>query len=304
MITTREVEAAARRTAGRVRRTPILVDGPALLKLEYLQFAGSFKTRGMMNKILTAAEAGLPEAGVIAASGGNAGLAAAYAARELGVPAEIFVPLTAPPVKVAKLAKLGARVVQAGNEYAEAYAAAVVQAEASGALFCHAYDDPDMVAGNGTLGLELLDQLPDGFDTVLVAVGGGGLIAGIAAALHGRAKVVAVEPRTSACLHAALEAGGPVDVPVSGVAVDSLGARRVGTIAYETVVEAKLPAVLVDDQAIIDARRHLWDDYRIVVEHGTAAAQAALTSGAYVPEPGERVVVLLCGANTNPADLA
>ena len=304
MIPTHEVEAAARRTAGRLRRTPILADGPLLLKLEYLQFAGSFKTRGMLNKILTAAETGLPEAGVIAASGGNAGLAAAYAARELGVAAEIFVPVTAPPVKVAKLAKLGARVVQVGNEYAEAYAAAVVQAEASGALFCHAYDDPAMVAGNGTLGLELLDQLPEGFDTVLVAVGGGGLIAGVAAALHGRARVVAVEPETSPCLHAALAAGGPVDVPVSGVAVDSLGARRAGVIAYETAVEAKLPSILVGDQAIVDARRQLWDDYRIAVEHGTAAAQAALTSGAYVPEPGERVVVLLCGANTNPADLA
>ena len=304
MIPTQEVEAAARRTAGRLRRTPILADGPLLLKLEYLQFAGSFKTRGMLNKILTAAETGLPGAGVIAASGGNAGLAAAYAARELGVAAEIFVPVTAPPVKVAKLAKLGARVVQVGNEYAEAYAAAVVQAEASGALFCHAYDDPAMVAGNGTLGLELLDQLPEGFDTVLVAVGGGGLIAGVAAALHGRARVVAVEPETSPCLHAALAAGGPVDVPVSGVAVDSLGARRAGVIAYETAVEAKLPSILVGDQAIVDARRQLWDDYRIAVEHGTAAAQAALTSGAYVPEPGERVVVLLCGANTNPADLA
>jgi threonine dehydratase len=299
-----EVEAAARRVAGRIRRTPVLSDGPVLLKLEFLQHAGSFKTRGMFNKILAAAERGLPAAGVIAASGGNAGLAAAYAARELGVPAEIYVPVNAPPVKVAKLGKLGARVVQAGNEYAEAYAAAIVQAEVTGALFCHAYDDPDMVAGNGTLGLELIEQLPDGFDTVLVAVGGGGLIAGVTAALHGRARVVAVEPVTSAALHAALEAGGPVDVPVSGVAADSLGARRAGTIAYETAVAAQLPSVLVSDQAIVDARRMLWEDHRIVVEHGTAAAQAALISGAYVPEPGERVVVLLCGANTNPADLA
>ncbi|AGZ40083.1 threonine/serine dehydratase [Actinoplanes friuliensis] len=304
MTPTSEVEAAAQRIAGRVRRTPVLQDGPVLLKLEFLQHAGSFKTRGMFNKILTAAERGLPEAGVIAASGGNAGLAAAYAARELGVPAEIYVPVTAPPVKVAKLSKLGARVTQTGSEYAEAYAAAIVQAEVTGALFCHAYDDPDMVAGNGTLGLELLEQLPDGFDTVLVAVGGGGLIAGVAAALDGRAKVVAVEPRTSSALHAALAAGGPVDVPVSGVAVDSLGARRAGTIAYTTAVAAGLPSVLVEDQAIVDARRQLWEDYRVAVEHGTAAAQAALTSGAYVPAPGERVVVLLCGANTNPADLA
>jgi threonine dehydratase len=161
-----------------------------------------------------------------------------------------------------------------------------------------------MVAGNGTLGLELIEQVPGGFDSVLVAVGGGGLIAGVAAALHDRARVVAVEPVTSAALHAALAAGGPVDVPVSGVAADALGARRAGTIAYEMAAAAHLPSVLVDDQAIVDARRALWEDYRIVVEHGTAAAQAALTSGAYVPEPGERVVVLLCGANTNPADLA
>ncbi|GID98300.1 serine/threonine dehydratase [Amorphoplanes digitatis] len=304
MTPTSEVEAAARRIAGRVRRTPLLRDSPTLLKLEFLQHAGSFKTRGMFNKILVAAERGLPAAGVIAASGGNAGLAAAYAARELSVPAEIYVPVTAPSVKVAKLGKLGARVVQVGDEYAEAYAAAVVQAEVTGALFCHAYDDPDMVAGNGTLGLELLEQAPDGFDTVLVAVGGGGLIAGLAAALRGRARVVAVEPYASSALHAALAAGGPVDVGVSGVAADSLGARRVGTIAYETVVAERIQSVLVDDRAIVEARRQLWEEYRVAVEHGTAAAQAALNSGAYVPDEGERVVVLLCGANTDPTDLA
>ncbi|MFI7597561.1 serine/threonine dehydratase [Actinoplanes sp. NPDC049681] len=304
-MTPREaIEAAARRIGGRVRRTPVLMDGPVGYKLELVQHAGSFKTRGMLNKILVAAERGLPASGIIAASGGNAGLAAAYAARELGVAAEIYVPVTAPAVKVAKLAKLGAHVTQAGGEYAEAYAAAVVQAERTGALFCHAYDDPDMVAGNGTLGLELLEQLPDGFDTVLVAVGGGGLIAGVAAALHGRAKVVAVEPRTAQALHAALAAGEPVDVPVSGVAADSLGARRAGAIAFATAVETGLTSVLVDDQAISEARRRLWDDYRLAVEHGTAAARAALDSGAYVPEPGERVIVLLCGANTDPADLA
>ncbi|MEV6599280.1 threonine/serine dehydratase [Actinoplanes sp. NPDC051346] len=304
MISREAIEAAARRIEGRVRRTPVLFDGSVGYKLELVQHAGSFKTRGMLNKILTAAEVGLPAAGIIAASGGNAGLAAAYAARELGVPAEIYVPVTAPPVKVAKLAKLGARVVQAGDEYAEAYAAALERAGHSGALFCHAYDDPDMVAGNGTLGLELLEQVPGGFDTVLVAVGGGGLIAGVAAAVHGRAKVVAVEPRNAPALHAALEAGEPVDVPVSGVAADSLGARRVGTIAFETAVAAGLTSVLVDDQAIVEARRRLWEDYRVAVEHGTAAAQAALTSGAYVPDPDERVIVLLCGANTDPADLA
>ncbi|GAB1645850.1 serine/threonine dehydratase [Krasilnikovia sp. MM14-A1259] len=304
MTTGDDVRAATARIAGRVRRTPVLRDGAALFKLEYLQHTGSFKARGMLNRVLAAAQRGaLPPAGIIAASGGNAGLAAAYAAREVGVPAEVFVPVTAPPVKVAKLGKLGARVVQTGAEYAEAYAAAVVQAEATGALFCHAYDDPDMVAGNGSAGLELLEQLPDGFDTVLVAVGGGGLVAGVAAALHGHARVVAVEPQGCATLASALAAGAPVDVPVSGVAADSLGARRIGRIGYEVAVRTRVSSVLVSDEAIVDARRRLWQDYRIVVEHGAATAQAALTGGAYVPAAGERVVVLLCGANTDPADL-
>jgi threonine dehydratase len=305
VITESDVRAAERRTAGRIRRTPVLrADGPGWFKLEYLQHTGSFKTRGMLNQILAGAERGdLPEVGIVAASGGNAGLAAAYAARELGVPAEVFVPVNAPPVKVAKLAKLGARVSQVGTEYAEAYAQAVVHAEATGALFCHAYDDADMVAGNGTLGLELLEQLPDGFDTVLVAVGGGGLIAGVTAALREHVRIVAVESAGCPALHEAMRAGGPVDVPVSGVAADSLGARRAGQIAYDLTTAAGVRSVLVEDQAIVDARRQLWDDYRIAVEHGTAAAQAALTSGAYVPAAGERVVVLLCGANTNPADL-
>ncbi len=303
MITDDEVRAAATRIAGRVRRTPVMVSGPSQwFKLEYVQHAGSFKTRGMMNRIMAAGA--LPAAGVVAASGGNAGLAAAYAARELGVPAEVYVPETAPPVKVTKLGELGATVTRVGSEYAEAYAAAVIHAEATGALFCHAYDHPDMVAGNGTLGLELLDQLPDGFDTVLVAVGGGGLVAGVAAALHGTARIVAVEPETSAALHVALAEGGPVDVPVSGVAADSLGARRVGTIAYGTAVATGMTSVLVTDSAIVDARRRLWGDYRIAVEHGTAAAYAALTSGVYTPATNERVVVLLCGANTDPSDLA
>jgi len=302
IINTDDVRAAAQRVEGRVRRTPVMrVADNLWFKLEQTQHAGSFKTRGMVNQILAAPS--VPPAGIVAASGGNAGLAAAYAARELGISAEIYVPTTAPAVKVAKLGKLGARVVQVGDEYAEAYAAAVVAARSSGALFCHAYDDPSMVAGNGTLGLELLDQIPSGFDTVLVAVGGGGLIAGLIAALPG-VRVVSVEPATSQALHAALAAGGPVDVPVSGVAADSLGARRVGEIAYDMAVFASTPSVLVEDQAIVDARRRLWDDYRLAVEHGTAAAYAALTSDAYRPAEGERVVVLICGANTNPADLA
>lgn len=296
-----DVRVAAKRIDGWVRPTPVLAAGPDVwFKLEFLQHAGSFKTRGMMNRILAGPVA---EAGVIAASGGNAGLAAAYAARELGHPAEVFVPVTAPAVKVAKLAGLGARVVPAGREYAEAYAAAVVRAGQTGALFCHAYDDPEMVAGNGTIGVELLSQLPGGFDTVLVAVGGGGLLAGVAAGLRGSARIVGVEPANCRALHAALEVGEPVDVPVSGVAADSLGARRIGTIGFELARAAAVGSVLVEDSAIVEARRRLWDEYRIAVEHGTAAAWAALLTGAYRPSPGERVVVLLCGANTDPADL-
>ncbi|MFI6075530.1 threonine/serine dehydratase [Actinoplanes sp. NPDC051343] len=303
MIDVSDVRAAASRISGRIRHTPVLPVGASLwFKLEYTQHAGSFKTRGMLNQILSAPT--VPAAGIITASGGNAGLAAAYAARELGVPAEIYVPVTAPPVKVAKLGKLGARVVQVGNEYAEALSASVSRAAETGALFCHAYDDPAMIAGNGTLGLELLDQVPGGFDTVLVAVGGGGLIAGVIAALSPAARVVSVEPVTAAALHDALRSGGPVDVPVSGVAADSLGARRAGGIPYELASSFDVPTLLVEDDAIVDARRRLWDDYRIVVEHGTAAAYAALTSGVYQPAPGERVVVLLCGANTDPSDLA
>jgi len=301
IVSSDDVRAAAQRLDGRVRKTPVLrADGELWFKLEQTQHAGSFKTRGMFNQILAAGP--LPEAGIVAASGGNAGLAAAWAARELGIPAEVFVPVTAPAVKVAKLGRLGARVVQAGNEYAEAYNAARLSADASGALFCHAYDNPHMVAGNGTLALELQDQLPAGFDTVLVAVGGGGLIAGVIAALPPAVRVVAVEPITAAALHEALRAGAPVDVPVSGVAADSLGARRAGQLAFDLARAARTPAILVDDKAIVDARRRLWDDYRLAVEHGTAAAYAALTSGAYLPAAGERVV-LLCGANTNPADL-
>ncbi|GGN80012.1 threonine dehydratase [Actinoplanes lobatus] len=298
MIDLSDVRAAAKRVEGRVRRTPVLAAGPDLwFKLEFLQHAGSFKTRGMFNRIVDP-----PAAGIVAASGGNAGLAAAWAARELGVAAEVFVPVTAPAVKVAKLGKLGARVVQEGGEYAEAYAAATIRAGETGALFCHAYDGPEMVAGNGTIALELLSQVPDGFDTVLVAVGGGGLIGGLRAALSRDIRIVGVEPVTSCAFHAAQQAGHPVDVPVSGVAADSLGARRIGDVGFALARDAT--SVLVGDDAIIDARRRLWDDYRIVVEHGTAAAYAALLTKAYQPEPGERVVVLLCGANTDPADLA
>jgi threonine dehydratase len=312
VITRADVEAATHRIAGRVRRTPLAeLDygafapaGRVWLKLEFMQHSGSFKARGAFNRILAAAETGeLPAAGVIAASGGNAGLAVAYAAKSLDIPAEVYVPTTAPLVKLTKLGALGATVVQCGTEYAEAYEAATKRAADTGALFCHAYDQPEVCAGQGSVALELLDQLGQ-VDTVVLAVGGGGLMAGVATALQHRARVVGVEPETSPTLHAALAAGHPVDVEVSGIAADSLGARRVGTIAYEVAVRTGVHSVLVTDEAIVAARRLLWHHHRIVVEHGTAAALAALSSGAYHPTVGERITILLCGANTDPGDLA
>lgn len=303
-MTREDVERAAGRIAGRVRRTPVLQVSPTLtFKLELLQHAGSFKPRGAFNRLLSAEEHGLLTGqGVVAASGGNAGLAAAYAARELGVPARIFVPVNAPAPKVARLRTLDADVVQVGNEYAEAYEAAVVACEESGALLVHAFDQPEVVAGQGTLGLELLDEL-DGFDTVLVAVGGGGLIGGIATAIGDRAQVVGVEPELAPTLARALAAGERVDVQVGGLAADSLGARRLGELAFEAVKANSVPSLLVDEETIIAARNELWHEYHLAVEHGAAVGYAALLSGAYKPADGERVVVIICGANTDPSTL-
>ncbi|QFG21661.1 threonine/serine dehydratase [Actinomadura sp. WMMB 499] len=306
MIARPDVEAAAARIAGRVRRTPLLEIDPLVpagqmwLKLEYTQHTGSFKARGAFNHILAARDAGrLPDTGVVAASGGNAGLAFAHAAAHAGVPAEVFVPETAPQVKVDRLRALGATVVQVGTRYAQAAEASRKRAADTGALFCHAYDQPEVCAGQGTLGLEL----PDGIDTVLIAVGGGGLMAGVAAALEGRARVVGVEPEAIPTLERAMAAGRPVDVDVSGVAADSLGATRLGEIAHAVASRTGVRPVLVSDDAIVEARRAIWDGYRIAVEHGTAAAVAALRTGAYRPAPDERVAVVLCGANTDPSSL-
>ena len=310
MITRADVDAAAVRIAGRPRRTPVLrlddgtAAGPVWVKLELLQHTGTFKARGAVNRVLGAAERGEldPAVGIVVASGGNAGLANAWAAAAVGVPATVFVPTTAPRVKVDRLRQLGATVVQRGGEYATAYAAAVEHAVGTGAVYCHAYDQPEIAAGAGTLGTELLEQVGD-VDTVVVAVGGGGLMAGVAAAVEGAARVVGVEPANAPTLHAAVAAGAPVDVAVSGVAADALGARRIGDIGWSVAVRTGVQPVLVPDEAIIEARRRLWAEHRIAVEHGAATAYAALTSGAWTPEPGERTVVVLCGANTDPADL-
>jgi threonine dehydratase len=296
-----DVVAADRRIDGLVRRTPVieaeLLGLPLLLKLELLQHTGSFKPRGAVSRILSAQ---VPEAGVIAASGGNAGLGVAYAARAVGAPAEIFVPESTPPIKISRLHDLGAQVVVTGAFYGDAAAACSVRAVESGALLVHAYDQPEVAAGNGTVGLELAPYEPD---TVLVAVGGGGLIGGIGAALEGRAKVVAVEPTDTQALHAALAAGRPVDVTVGGVAADSLGAPRVGDICFAVAVRTGMESVVVPDEAITEARRLLWEELRVVAEPGGATALAALVCGAYKPEPAERVAVVVCGGNTDPSTL-
>ena len=252
----------------------------------------------MLNRLLTAdLQAG---SRVVAASGGNAGLAVAYAARELGLTAHIVVPVTAPPVKVARLRALGAAVVQEGSVYAEALAVAEGYATRAGLALVHAYDQPEVCAGNGTLALELVEQVGP-VDTVLVATGGGGLIAGIAAALADRARVIAVEPERCPTLHAALTAGAPVDVDVGGIAADSLGASRIGSVCWEIAQATGMSSVLVPDEAIARARGRLWSELRVLAEYGGAAALAALVTGAYLPEPGERVAAVVCGGNTDPS---
>jgi len=302
-----DIDAAAARISRRIRRTPVIdldagalgLDRDLVLKLELLQHTGSFKPRGAFNRVLSAQ---VPDAGLVAASGGNHGLAVAHVARTLGVPAEVFVPTASSAVKVARLRSYGVRVVVGGDYYADAYAASAERARETGALVVHAYEGTATVAGQGTVARELEEQRPD-VDTVLVACGGGGLVGGIASWYGRRARVVSVEPERIPTLAAAVEHGAPVDVDVSGVASDSLGARRLGATSFRAVVAAGVLSVLVPDAAILDARQRLWDDVRIATEAGGATAVAALTSGAYRPAPGERVAVVVCGANTDPRDL-
>ena len=303
-----DVLAAAERIGPHVRTTPVVELAPdprwagarVVLKLESLQHAGSFKARGAVHRILTTPD--VRRRGVIAASGGNHGLAVAYAARRLDVPAEVFVPEIASPVKLAALRDYAAQVTVGGRHYADAYDAMLTRAAETDAHVVHAYDDPAVAAGQGTLGVELLAQAGS-VDTVLVAVGGGGLLAGVAAAIDGRARVVAVEPEMIPTLHAALEAGAPVDVEVGGVAADSLGARRIGEVGLAAARRFGVPSVLVPDEAILAARRLLWQELRVAAEAGGAAALAALLCRAYAPGDGERVAVVVCGGNTDPRDL-
>ncbi len=298
-----DIRAAYARIRDHIRRTPVVNlpkgdfghDGPVSLKLEFLQHAGSFKPRGAFNTLLSK---DVPAAGVAAASGGNHGAAVAYAAHSLGVPARVFVPEIASKPKVDAIRRHGAEVVIGGPRYADAAIACAEYMAETGALSIHAYDAPETIAGQGTVAIEWLEDQPD-LDTVLVAAGGGGLVSGVSAFLHGRVKVVAVEPEGSCALHAALEAGGPVDVEVNSVAADSLGARNTGALVHEICRAAVDHVALVTDDAITQAQRRLWLDWRIATEPGGAAALAALTSGAYRPRPGERVGVLVCGANVD-----
>jgi threonine dehydratase len=293
-----------RRIAAAVRRTPVIdveIEGRLVcLKLECLQHTGSFKPRGAFANLMGSA---IPAAGVAAASGGNHGAAVAFAARALGVPAHIFVPETTPPAKIARIASYGAEIVLAGERYAGALARSQAFVEQTGALAVHAYDSPATLNGQGTVGRELEEQAPD-LDTVLVAVGGGGLIGGIAAWYGGDRKVVGVEPESCNALHAALAAGRPVDVSPSGYAVDSLGASRVGSLVFPIARQAVDSVVLVRDDDIALARKWLWSELRVITEPGGATALAALLSGAYEPAPGERVGIIVCGANTDFAAFA
>ncbi len=297
-----DIKAAATRIDGYVQRTPVVsvsgfgLNHPVALKLEQMQHTGTFKARGAFNTLLSH---DVPAAGLVAASGGNHGAAVAYAAHELGHKARIFVPEMAGPAKVALIRDARADLVVVPGAYSDALDQALAYEADTGAMQIHAYDAPATVAGQGTCALEWEQQGLDA-DTVLIAVGGGGLIGGAMAWFDGRRRVVAVEPETSCALNAALAAGDPVDVDVSGVAANALGARRIGQICFDLAVSSGVESVLVNDAAITKAQQALWRQTRQLVEPAGATALAALMSGAYRPEPDEKVAVLICGANVAP----
>ncbi|RWL44187.1 MAG: threonine/serine dehydratase [Mesorhizobium sp.] len=306
-ITRERIAAVEPRIRPYVRHTPVMrVDMadfgkspfPVDLKLECLQHSGSFKARGAFTNLLTRP---VPEAGVVAASGGNHGAAVAYAAMKLGHKASIFVPEVSPPAKLARIRGYGADLVVGGARYAEALAASEDFAARTGALQIHAFNQEETLLGQGTLGLEIEADLPE-IDTLLVAVGGGGLIGGIAAWFAGRIRIVAIEPEGAPTLYRALEAGEPVDAPAEGIAADSLAPKRVGEMMFPIAEAFVERSILVSDDDIIAAQKALWDRVRIIAEPGGAAAFAAMLSGRYMPAEGERVAVLVCGSNTNPAN--
>jgi threonine dehydratase len=308
MINQNDIRAAQERIKSHIRLTPLLDvaiaanagNGVAAqsvqLKLEYLQRGGTFKARGAFNALLS--QSSLPAAGVVAASGGNHGIAVATAAQTLQIPAHIFVPTIASAAKVQTLQRLGAVVHQQGERFADAYAASQLFATQTGALQTHAYDQFETLCGQGTVAKEWQEQNTNNpLDTVLVAVGGGGLIGGMAAWYRGSTKVVAVESEGCATLHRALAAGKPTDGPVGGLAADSLGATRIGELMFPIAQQFISQSILVSDDAIAQAQTWAWRELRIACEPGGAAALAALLSGRYKPEPNERVGVLMCGAN-------
>jgi threonine dehydratase len=305
MISRTEIQDAGRRIAMHVRRTPVIaleerafgIDARIFFKLECLQHTGSFKPRGAFNCILSSK---IDKAGVIAASGGNHGAAVAYAAHKLGHRAEIFVPVITPKNKVDRLRQYDSTINVAGNNYAEALAASRERAVQTGAVAIHAYDDARVLAGQGTLGMELEEQVR-GLDSVLIAVGGGGLIGGVASWYQERVRVIAVEPERAPTLHNSLAAGHVVEVETGGVAADSLGARRVGDLMFPVAQKFVPQSVLVSDEQIVEAQRTLWQHLRLIAEPGGATALAALLSGVYKPHPGERVGVVLCGSNAELA---
>jgi threonine dehydratase len=302
-----DIIAAYRLIRPHVRRTPIVeasgsdfgLDPVALtFKLEFMQHAGVFKARGAFANLLMRK---IPPVGVCAASGGNHGVAVAYAAMKRGVRAKIFLPTVSSPAKIARIREYGADLVVAGDLYADALAASEAYIAQSGALPVHAFDQRETLLGQGSVGLELEEQAPH-LDTLLVAVGGGGLIGGIAAWYAGRIRVVAVEPELSPTLERALAAGRPVDAPAGGIAADSLAPRRVGELMFPIAQRHIASVVLVTDDAIRRAQKALWATLRIVAEPGAAAPLAALLAGRYRPQPGEKVGVLICGANTTAVD--
>ena len=307
MISPQQIQSTYDVITAHIRRTPVIeIDGgdfgvavPTLaLKLESLQHAGSFKARGAFTNLLTRK---LPQAGVVAASGGNHGAAVAFAAMKRKVPAKIFVPSVASPAKIQQITDYGADLVVGGERYAEALAASETWVARSGAMPIHAFDQVETLLGQGTVGLELESQAAH-LTTLLVAVGGGGLIAGISAWYQGRIKIVGVEPEKAPTLTRALEAGRPVDAEAGGIAADSLAPRRVGELVFPIIRRHIDSTVLVSDDAIREAQRSLWKTLRVVAEPGGAAAMAALISRRYVPGPSERVGVLICGGNTTAVD--
>jgi threonine dehydratase len=301
-LTRSDICQAYDRIRSHVRRTPVIdVDpsdfgvraGRLALKLELLQHTGSFKPRGAFNNLLAHE---VPAAGVVAASGGNHGAAVAFAAMKLGKPASIYVPTVSSPAKIERIRGYGARLVVTGDRYDDALRASREWAAESGAREIHAYDQPETLAGAGSVGLEFEEQAP-GVDTVLVAVGGGGLIGGVAAWYAGRARIVAVEPEEAPTLARAMEAGRPVDAPAGGIAADSLAPRQVGQLMFPIAQQYVDRVALVKDEAIVKAQQALWSTLRVMAEPGGAAAMAALLSGVYTPAPEEKVGVVVCGGN-------